>query len=230
MYCAAQQYLCLKFSTISVSWTPCRDLFHPPVLSRPTRTSECLRWCLSSASGLGRSELLVLCPVSASPTSCSLFSWFSSCRPADRRCCLHLEASSPWAQVLLAFFSPVYYLNLYAPCGLLGVMCPWVDFWFWLFSCLYPLFFTFPYLSLLSFIRGLRGIMCTWFDFWFWHYIYCLFLYIVCFPTYRFFSSSCVGASDLFHDFWRSKNLFMYVYIYFKCICDHYCQFMVETV
>ena len=157
MYCAAQQYLCLKFSTISVSWTPCRDLFHPPVLSRPTRTSECLRWCLSSASGLGRSELLVLCPVSASPTSCSLFSWFSSCRPADRRCCLHLEASSPWAQVLLAFFSPVYYLNLYAPCGLLGVMCPWVDFWFWLFSCLYPLFFTFPYLSLLSFIRPVRA-------------------------------------------------------------------------
>jgi len=33
----------------------------------------------------------------------------------------------------------------------------------------------------------LRGIMCPWFDFWFQRYMYCLLVYVVCFPTYLFF-------------------------------------------
>jgi len=34
---------------------------------------------------------------------------------------------------------------------------------------------------------GLRGVMRPWFDFWFWRYIYCLLVYIACFPFYPFF-------------------------------------------
>jgi len=34
---------------------------------------------------------------------------------------------------------------------------------------------------------GLRGVMCFGLDFWFRRYIYCLLVYVVCFPTFPFF-------------------------------------------
>ena len=33
---------------------------------------------------------------------------------------------------------------------------------------------------------GFAGVMRPLFDFWFWRYIYCLLVYVVCFPTYPF--------------------------------------------
>jgi len=33
----------------------------------------------------------------------------------------------------------------------------------------------------------LQGTMCPWFNFWFWRCIYCLLVYIICFPAYPFF-------------------------------------------
>ena len=36
---------------------------------------------------------------------------------------------------------------------------------------------------------GLQGIMRPWFGFWYQHCIYCLLVYIICFPTYLFFST-----------------------------------------
>ena len=52
---------------------------------------------------------------------------------------------------------------------------------------------TFPYsvssrLPRLFVPCGLRGVMRPWFDFWFRLYIYCLLVYILCFPTYLFAS------------------------------------------
>ena len=44
---------------------------------------------------------------------------------------------------------------------------------------------------------GPRAIMCPWFDFWFRHYIYCLLVYIVCFPTYPFFFTFSLLISSL---------------------------------
>jgi len=41
----------------------------------------------------------------------------------------------------------------------------------------------FPFYSLCA----LWGVMCLWFDFWFQRYIYCLLVYIVCFPICPFF-------------------------------------------
>ena len=53
---------------------------------------------------------------------------------------------------------------------------------------------------------GLRGVMCFGLDFWFRRYIYCLLVYVVCFPTFPFFLHFSLSPQYL--SFPLRKNLF----------------------
>ena len=63
----------------------------------------------------------------------------------------------------------------------------------------------------------LRGVMHPWFDFWFLHYIYCLIVYIVCFPAYPFFFTFSLLISSLTYPFlweyvgWQCRNFDSYL-------------------
>ena len=56
----------------------------------------------------------------------------------------------------------------------------------------------------------LRSMMCPWFDFWFHRCVYCLLVYIVCFPNYPFFFTFSLLISSLTYLFRLRIDLLLF--------------------